>query len=409
MVLRVAVIGDPHFTQQKSDAGDRQHSLLKIDDRGNLIGTAKRNPWLSLQKLVNEQALKADLLICVGDLTTNNDQLPLVTGWRLLNELADSLDSKMTICATGNHDVSSRLSPQTQPALNEYLKQLTPFFPIIIKSQGNEESRTRKNSYFSEEFLKYEDDVFRLIVINTCANHNSSNTVHEIGYISSNTLDQIEDELKTSDPNKINILVCHHPPIKHGYFGDELNDFIQNCGPRLLRVLDDHGNWLVIHGHKHHGYIYRGPGGTSAPIIFSAASLSAAGLENENGYENQFYIIEIDNEQTDSLRGVIKTWNWYSGRGHTLAEPKENSIYNQCGFGCVDLLTGLAKCISEHFDSASTNEYGWDEMKAQYPSLAYLLPRDYYKVKRSLERTYKLTIEIDSHESKLKLRKLIND
>jgi hypothetical protein len=106
--------------------------------------------------------------------------------------------------------------------------------------------------------------------------------------------------LAASVGNKINLLVCHHPPGVHGEHDLGEYDFIHN-GDGLLRCLEHHGAWLVVHGHKHHGRISYAQGSNAAPIIFSASSLGFCLDVAKPGVRNQFYILDLTQRESGGV------------------------------------------------------------------------------------------------------------
>lgn len=67
-----------------------------------------RNALLSLIEFVKKSKLRADYLLCPGDLGEKADVEGIAYAWRSLDELAKALGGAQLIATTGNHDVDSR-------------------------------------------------------------------------------------------------------------------------------------------------------------------------------------------------------------------------------------------------------------------------------------------------------------
>jgi hypothetical protein len=193
----------------------------------------------------------------------------------------------------------------------------------------------------------------------------------------------------------LNILVCHHPPTSHSYFGENAYDFISGGG-ELLTQLENHGPWLVVHGHKHHGHISYAPGGGRAPVVFAASSLSARLTEIKNGFRNQFYLIELEDRAGD-LYGSVQAWDWFLGQGFQRATPKNGGIFDGCGFGWRRSPAEIAAAIAAK--TAGQLPMSWGHVRVAIPELAHVLPLEYPHIEQLLASRYSLVIEKDSHEA----------
>ncbi|MFG0231968.1 metallophosphoesterase family protein, partial [Achromobacter sp. 413638] len=261
-VLRVAVVGDPHFFVESS-IGAQSVSHIKLMPDGTFKETKKyANPWIDLKELTQSEALSADLLLCVGDITTHANAVALKSAWGQLLDLGDQLDAMHIASATGNHDVASRGSlkevqenpirwlSEVKGAVEE-LKLLDPPYPVVERQAGtrisNRHIRTR---YFGDAIALVETARYRLLVLNSCCEHSLEPHQYERGTFPQSAQNALREVLRESGHDeKINLLVCHHPPILHSENQLGAHDIIEN-GEALVRCLEEHGAWLVIHGHK---------------------------------------------------------------------------------------------------------------------------------------------------------------
>src|SRR4051812_36651506 len=98
-MVRIAVASDLHAVEAGS-----QDSFL--------IAGAPRRPWKqhpieALRRLIVEEGITADYLVCPGDFTNQCSLLGFRTGWEAILEIARYLRADV-IGTLGNHDVDSR-------------------------------------------------------------------------------------------------------------------------------------------------------------------------------------------------------------------------------------------------------------------------------------------------------------
>ncbi|MGH1461877.1 MAG: metallophosphoesterase family protein [Neptuniibacter sp.] len=390
-IIRIAVVSDLHFLQSEEHSSV---SWLTFKENGEL----KDHLWSRLIDKVETDNIKADLLLCPGDITTWANKAGLNKAWESLIELGKSLDVDIVTSATGNHDVSSRKSEiKDNPIrqldepddLIENLKQLSPPYPLVdLKNNDSLIAGQRRVLYFGADYLIFdESENYRLVVFNSCARHTQNPTDYERGRIAESALSWLEDQLKdlhdTKQP-KTNIFLCHHHPVLH----DELNlgtyDFMHN-GTELLSMLGKYGSWMVIHGHKHHARIrYDGKSGIKPIPIFAAGTLAAHKETLGDGFNNQFYIIEINTDSTVfGLKGQIKAWHWAGNRWNKTKNRSDGIAYDT-GFGFQDSLQNIIPQIDELVPRA--NAVAWAKILGDIPELKYMIPSDMEHLKAALEQ-----------------------
>lgn len=380
--LTIAVISDPHFFVFKADAEHSSPSHNKITKDGELYcPTPNTNPWADLKTLVEEHGITADLLICPGDVTVAADNTGLTTGWENLNELCTMLKADALICATGNHDVRSRSMAklieedfrhlQSSTGIFESLKMLKPIYPIVNASANEDDHIEFRTQYFGASFVLHTNDRYRVLVINSCCEHGNEPIAYETSAFPESSLDMLEKVLKRDPSPKTSICVMHHPPAVHAYLKLGALDALKN-GQEVLKLLEQHGSWIIIHGHKHHGHVSYAQGGQASPIIFSAASLAARMEATSEGRRNQFYLLNINISNYDEIRGTIRAWDWFEGIGWKRATRKDGGVYDGCGFGYRQSLNQLAADIA----AKVTAPCDWHEVVERYPELNFLTPQD---------------------------------
>lgn len=399
--MRIAIIGDPHF-EVLSEA-NTQSSFIKLDVNGNFIHrSAIENPWIGLGELISESGKNIDALICAGDMTVKANGTGLKKAWGELLALGSQIGATHTISATGNHDVLSRTNTDVRAnpvrgmsetkGVFEPLKLLKPTYPLVEHGQNklieHKDIRTR---YFGNGLALLEAETYRIIILNSCCEHGPDSWMYERGAFPDSAFEAITDELNNATTNKINLLVCHHPPHSHSDEESGVYDFIDK-GDRLIQALDNHGgSWMIIHGHKHQGKISYAQGSSISPTIFSAASLGFHVDGAPHNQKNEFYCLDIELDQNQCLRGHVNAWEWHFGIGWAVISDQSKAIFNGCGFGNRSAnVNSIATQISNR-----SLPYSYRDLLNCMPEFNYLTPKDMGLLKKRLESNHNITIETD--------------
>jgi 3',5'-cyclic AMP phosphodiesterase CpdA len=398
-ILKVAVVSDLHFNKNNNPRENPSVSFLTFDDSGNL----NEELWQELLKRIEKESLGADLLICPGDITTYGDMAGLSMAWGKLNELGEKLCCDVIAVATGNHDVQSR--PQAKSdnmirSLNkpsdliEGLKQLNPIYPLVVRHEDSpKEAHCRRVEYFGSDYLIYDDHPkFRIVILNSCARHTHDPNDHDRGYVADSALEWLEEQLKERAEildSKPSILLCHHHPIQHDCENLGSYDFLLNGG-KLIKMLSNYGEWVVVHGHKHHASLSYGGGGSKQIPVFAAGTLAAHKETLGKGFNNQFYIMDIQMDDLfDGLKGQIKAWSW-AGNRWMKSKSKDDGIFEGVGFGLTKNISKLALEIEVHVPSVTAIK--WNDVVKKIPDLRFMVPDDFLKLENQLSK-----INIDVH------------
>ncbi len=159
-------------------------------------------------------------------------------------------------------------------------------------------------------------------------------------------------------------------------------------GQYLLSLLEkaDIGPWFIIHGHKHFPEITYSSGSTSAPhTILSAGSLSARLHSNIIGRTaNQFYLVDIDLDKTESIGrsfGTFKTYEWRTGFSWQPASSV--NLPHTGGFGSQTTPAQLVSIIKNKFAS-NTPYLDSNDLIDVYEVMANFPPADFDRVVKKL-------------------------
>ncbi len=416
ITLTIGVIGDPHvIVKEKANgttSGYVAHSFFEVEDANGTITVTgdSLHPWSDLKKLIakceDDAGLKVDALLCVGDLGFRGKREPIQAAWKLLVEAGVLMNASVVASATGNHDVHSR-SEADEVATNivrnmenvkgvfETLRLLDPPYPIVKTSTGSSANAARidRTTYFGEGASFHEFENFRLLIVNSCADHGHEKFEHERGNISRPTLNAIKEDLQRPETSteKLNILIVHHPPASDSEHNSGSLDFVYR-GDELLRILQDTGQpWLAIHGHKHNSGISL----SNNTWIFSAASLGIRMESQTGGQRNQFYVLELTYSRAEAcMKSIVRCWDWFQGRGWEPACPKDGGIFFKCGFGDSRTAVYWANQIKAATQQ-TTLPVPWDAIASSLPDIQYVTPATLLAIRSRLEQHEGIVIELD--------------
>ncbi len=375
-LLRFAVASDLHVYDGD---GDNSPSALRVgaDENDHL-----RHPIAALLHLIKDQALQVDALLCPGDLGDKASTTGIQYAWAKLVQVQKALRAKELFATVGNHDIDSRgNSNKFDP--RGFLQTLQPTFPYKTVSVSDQ--------FWSRHFATIERNDFRIVLLNSSAFHGYENE-HIHGRVSEHTLSALAKALGTPRKKRlVNVLLCHHHPMLHSdrKLGD--HDTMKQ-GQELLDLINKHGEWIVIHGHKHDPRLSYASGQSSVtPIVFAAGSLTASLYpEIASTARNQFYIIEfpLDDIATNGLVGTFKAWDWIYESGWQPA-TSGSGLPSTGSFGHRENPSVIAQRITNCF---TEDTISWDELNRREGSLKYLIPNDRIQVLKVMRESFNLRI-----------------
>ncbi len=380
--VSIAVVSDLHAYDDPDATGTIPSHLCVKDPEVE----PTKHPIVGLLKLIKDDLLQADLLLCAGDLADKARPAALKYAWQKAHSLARALKAPIIAATTGNHDVDSHYIYNKFDAKG-VLQALTPPFPLSQPALCDK--------YWSRNFVIIEKPPLRLAVLNTAAFHGTGSEEYKHGRISPYTLDAFEAELQGCPIMPVNILLCHHHPQQHQEL--DLGDYdVMKNGQLLIDTLGKgtYGRWIIIHGHKHHPKLTYAAGSSSSPVVFSAGSLCAQlYLQLQTRARNQFYIITLPYKTfaTLGLVGTIAAWDWATGIGWNKAQ-KTPGLPWQSGFGCRTDPALLATQVAPRISTVSE----WRTVLQSHPELEYLLPQDLVLLFEALKRDHNIHVVEDS-------------
>lgn len=383
--LRIAVLSDLHAFKRLQGDKSPDPSHLCISEPEN---NPTQHPFSGLEELIDRESLVADLVLCPGDMTDKADPDGIKYVWQWLHRLGGRLSAELTTATAGNHDFDSRGITWSETS-RDCLEALVPPFPLPDEAINTE--------YWGRSVAVIRQSNYRLAVLNSCSLHTSgaSSATLDRGAITSATLQYLQRKLESSPQSDLNILLCHHHPQPHSELSLGEYDTMQR-GQLLLDLLAEHGDWLVIHGHKHFPKLSYAGGGAGGPVVFAAASFSGAlAGKAATRTRNQFHIIEVPNKgpQDYGLRGRVRSWYWAAGSGWLIAEGASTGLPREAGFGTRLHPKQIARQIADKM--ASSEIKTWNEISRSVPVLSYQLPQDFLQTQRLLEDLHGLRVIFD--------------
>lgn len=382
--LRIAIMSDLHAAPKGGDAASGEVKLFS-DDAGS-ANTA--HPMKGLHALIKSNGLRADFVLCPGDMTNKASSTALNYVWAGLHEVRDLMCAKSVLATVGNHDVDSR-GHADDAFPREALMKLEPPFPA-----GDEHLSDKywAHGYYIQDFDIGAAGSVRFLVLNSCWLHEARDELHR-GVLTTYTLERIKEELTGLPKAKVNIAVCHHHPHSHSELGLGADDVIKN-GQSLLDILAERDHWLVVHGHKHHAKVEYAKGQVFQAVVFAAGSFSGR-LEGSNNLvsKNHFHVVEIDCDRSE-LAGRISSWSWVPGLGWEQSAPGSKTGFPcQTGFGYRGSIPELASNIVASLGTALVMK--WPSLQLNAPEVQHLMPKQFSVLTQLLQDDHGVKVLFD--------------
>lgn len=374
--LRVAVISDIHAYMQEPSGitpswYDLRHPL-------------NANPISSLKDLISESTLRADMLLIPGDLGDRADPAAIAAAWNTMQELKELLKADHLLATVGNHDVDSRAAFSSNTF--GVLRNLSPSFPFPHLST---------HDYWTTGFEVIGTDNANVVVVNSCDHHGGPVAIeNNHGQVSTETLNRLTRRISEFERRPVNILLTHHHVIQDSLRGGHDVEVMTNGGMLMdLVQASNNRNWIVIHGHRHIPRIRYAAGGNSAPVVFSAASISAR-LYAEAALEarNQFHLIEFPLKpiREHGLVGTFHTWTWTLAGWRAALQG--DGLPHRGGFGYRGSLQSLAGKAAA---ALRESHLSWSQLLTTVPEVQFLLPCDLKVLLEDLRENHRVRMELN--------------
>lgn len=405
-MISLLVVSDIHATNEsiENDGAVSWFSTLPI------YNTEQRNPFLTIPKILKQESLQVDYVLCPGDLADGAKPEQQAAAWSALSQLQKELNAKRLIGTVGNHDIDSRtIYSSFDPKSN--LQALQPMFPGLTESECD--------FYWSRNFVVLKEGDLTLVVLNSCAFHGISSAPpskdqsgkdaradeYRHGRVSDRTINSLRQHL-ADNKAKLNILLVHH----HIYKNERIMsaDYSEmKGGLALVDALEQMSNtpWLIVHGHQHYPKLFYAAGTANSPVVLSAGSLSRrlTGPLVQNSV-NQFYHVQIDLNVKPQIgfspTGIVRSWHWTDQVGWEKSlgfHDKRISIPFGSGFGCRLQPTMLATAIAKTLRETRRRVIPWEQFCGLLPTIRYVLPGDMAATIRVLRDQHNISLTFDEY------------
>jgi hypothetical protein len=369
-LARLLVLSDMHAFGTAKNAAD---SVLDFCD----TTPGKSNPLLDLISLGERGRIKADVVICAGDICNRADGSGLRRAWDQLHKLRDAVSAVELVATCGNHDLDSRyLSGEPDPDPKGALLALQPRFPFGDQAQSDK--------FWARNYAvtKLPGEIV-LVNLNTSAFHGGEQSEIDHGRVGKRTIQAIAKEVADLPSASAHILLCHHHPLPlSGWGGRDDTEFMKN-GQELIDAIvqEDDSQWLIIHGHRHLPLLMQAAAASAtAPFVLGSASLGA----RVPGVPNQFHLVDLytsEKPEHAALVGTVETWSWSDSMKWQIANNSDG-LPPLCGFGYRGQLSSLAASIHSLVNGAFLS---WEQVLQAFPGVQLLLPQDMKRLEQKLE------------------------
>jgi len=391
--MRILLVSDLHAMSREIEKYEgaypgRSGGILRVEDR-----TTINNQILAIEQALAEFENPIDLMLCLGDMTHQAKQLPLMAAWSDIHHVAGQLSIPNVLGIIGNHDILSRAGNLDEvEAITEFLQNISPSFPGADADFNTD--------YFATGVASQTFDDCLLIALNTCRTHGYGFTqeltaqVFEVGALTDAMIERVVRVARESDKVHIVLAMHHHPlPVTER---DDDNDQMEK-GTLLLEQLSTvRKNVLLLHGHKHYVRLQTHNSAPKPTIVFSSASLCAYPfISEETHFSNQFHIVEFDTTEFDTPRGKILSWDWSANR---WVESTRGHMPAEVFFGSEPDLQSIADYLT-NIQSTAFVEY--DQLISDLPVLKYVRNDQIEQINEMLSGTGKSLISSSSRISGL--------
>lgn len=384
--LTIAVASDLHCHAEK-DKVPRDSFLLA----GARRHPAGKHPIQALVDLIRAHGLRADFIVCPGDLSNKICSSGMSQAWEHLREIQREMKSPHLLTTIGNHDVDSRKDHGPDPF--EIPKSLHPEFPL---PHGAEKDR-----FWSRGFYFQLDETVGadFVVLNTVIAHTDEATAKR-GTFESIQISDLRDALShrkstiydiKSVPHRAAVL--HHHPLVHSNLTFGSPDVLQ-FGDQILRVLGEFGFNIVIHGHRHDPRITRVSINGVEQLVLAAGAFSAYLKELSSNTRNLFHILTLTADVGQwPAKGNLQTWEYNHGFGWRQSTTQSAAIPHEVGFMLPEQRPDFLDELCFQCDASPGAQLRDDELLAAFPQLKYMLPMELKNIAGSLlGRGYKLVV-----------------
>lgn len=377
--VSLAIISDLHCTS--SDV-DKKKTYLHTS---RLREPYQNHPVQAFHNLIKDKQLRADFVICPGDVADKVSLTGFNFGWTLLKELRAGLDATSIIASVGNHDVDSRrnLGFSTH---NHVAKLIDGEYPNPIS--------TANDQFWSKHFCVFKCENLLILNFNSAFSHETKEDA-AFSRIEDSIIRQMRDKLRDfeDDSSLFRIAICHHHPHLYANIDAEYgDDDVIKRGDTFTKLLSEFGFHILVHGHKH---VPRLDNLNDLPIL-CAGSFSSKENITDFKINNMAHILTLKNLTPDepylTIAGELETYEFSEGVGWFANNDPSSFFPKETGFGYDVAPAQLAKEISDWNKAQQKSSVKYSELVRVHPSVRWQPPNRRIQTKKILSRVYQLAL-----------------
>ena len=282
-------LSDLHFSEE-------HHAFIKTETENNSL-------FLRVNEALGKENVNLSAVIMSGDITFKALEDEYKQAEEFIKNLNSvyNLDSSNYAITPGNHDLAFSDNPDKSDSkitktYPEAKKNFMGFYNRVFGCVPTEEL------FSIRRFLTPDLTPIEIICVNSCYLQQRKDSFQGLGYVGSNQLEKIKQELKlTNHASPVRILVLHHHLMPVIY--KEVPEYDRNYSLTLdseavVQFICEHNIKIVLHGHNHKEFyaevIRKIKGNKKKFYIIGLGSSGVKDTELSDGRQNMFAVITAE-------------------------------------------------------------------------------------------------------------------
>ena len=333
-------------------------------------------------KVIEENALSADVLVVSGDVTHQAQPSQFAHASKVIKKLAEmlSVPAGQIIIVPGNHDlnwdVAKLATESNEPFWLDYR-----FAPFRDGSQSVGCDETMISALLEPpHFFVHDHAQADIWCFNSAAYDLPEQKPHrgEIKELHRSALQaQLQSRYSGKTKDKFRIFVTHHHPKPQPELYPDIPDFSGMVnGESLLDLLIEHRFDLVLHGHKHRPWCRPFLESGKDPIVVwcSGSFAQTLGAAYYGSIGNLWHFAEVQGvNHAGHCFGLVRSWAFAPAQGWVPSRPAHHGVDHITPFGYLaDRATILDLTKTElKAKLAAKSNIRWEEIRAKHSVLQF--------------------------------------
>src|SRR5688572_12857582 len=183
--MKLCIVSDLHCKYQL-DVNKTTETLLYSNMPRR---PAAQHPVVAMLNAVDEdQSIKSNVLLCLGDLGDKADEQGIMSGWGFVEEIRQKIEAPIKIGIPGNHDMNSRKNNGKDA--HQFIRSFHELFPT--------NTDTLNSKFWADGYCIQIHEKCLFLLLNTVHDHSDSEKA-KISNIPKHTLESIDRDLKGID------------------------------------------------------------------------------------------------------------------------------------------------------------------------------------------------------------------